>query len=148
MSCLPFTFLPFCSKKCTICNKSHNRKEIKIASKKDNTVNINSFANVTFPTFELLFNNIKQEVYKLLNEENNVSKLDRVIISYKIRIIEDMYRELVSYLYFELRNISDCNIYCFTPFLISNAQERPLCFQISSFTSSRIKTEEEKVRLS
>ena len=27
-------------------------------------------------------------------------------------------------------------------------QERPLCFQISSFTSSRIKTEEEKVRLS
>jgi len=25
-------------------------------------------------------------------------------------------------------------------------QERPLCFQISSFTSSRIKTEEEKVR--
>lgn len=27
-----------------------------------------------------------------------------------------------------------------------NKQERPLCFQISSFTSSRIKTEEEKVR--
>ena len=25
-------------------------------------------------------------------------------------------------------------------------QERPLCFQISSFTSSRLKTEEEKVR--
>ena len=25
-------------------------------------------------------------------------------------------------------------------------QERPLCFQISSFTSSRIKTEEEKIR--
>ena len=114
MSCLPLTFLPFtCSKKCTICNKSHNRKEIKIASKKDNTVNINSFANVTFPTFELLFNNIKQEVYKLLNEENNVSKLDRVIISYKFNFVKDMYNEVVSYLYFELRNISDCNIYCF-----------------------------------
>ena len=113
MSCLPLTFLPFtCSKKCTICNKSHNRKEIKIASKKDNTVNINSFANVTFPTFELLFNNIKQEVYKLLNEENNVLKIDRQVISYKINI-EDMYNEVVSYLYFELRNISDCNIYCF-----------------------------------
>ena len=27
-------------------------------------------------------------------------------------------------------------------------QERPLCFQISSFTSSRIKPEEEKVRQS
>ena len=113
MSCLPFTFLPFCSKKCTICNKSHNRKEIKIASKKDNTVNINSFANVTFPTFELLFNNIKQEVYKLLNEENNIPKIDRQVISDKIKIIEDMYNEVVSYLYFELRNISDCNIYCF-----------------------------------
>jgi hypothetical protein len=24
-----------------------------------------------------------------------------------------MYNEVVSYLYFELRNISDCNIYCF-----------------------------------
>jgi hypothetical protein len=113
MSCLPFTFLPFCSNNCAVCNKSHNRKERKIASKKDNTVIINSFANVTFPTFELLFNNIKQEVYKLLNEENNIQKLDRVIISYKIKIIEDMYKELVSYLNFELRNISDCNIYCF-----------------------------------
>ena len=113
MSCLPFTFLPFCSKNCAVCDKSHNRKEIKIASKKDNTVNINSFANITMFTFELLFNNIKQEVYKLLNEENNVSKLDRVIISYKINIVKDMYNEVVSYLYFELRNISDCNIYCF-----------------------------------
>ena len=113
MSCLPFTFLPFCSNNCTICNKSHKRKEIKIASKKDNTVNINSFANVTFPTFELLFNNIKQEVYKLLNEENNVSKIDHVIISYKFNFVKDMYNEVVSYLYFELRNISDCNIYCF-----------------------------------
>lgn len=112
MSCLPFTFLPFCSKNCAVCNKSHNKKEIKMASRKDNTVNINSFANVTFPTFELLFNNIKQEVYKLLNEENNVSKLDRVIISYKFNIVKDMYNEVVSYLYFELRNISDCNIYC------------------------------------
>ena len=64
-------------------------------------------------TFELLFNNVKQEVYKLLNEENNIPKLDRVIISYKFRIIEDMYRELVSYLNFELTNISNCNIYCF-----------------------------------
>ena len=63
-------------------------------------------------TFELLFNNIKQEVYKLLNEENNVLKIDRQVISYKINI-EDMYKELVSYLNFELRNISDCNIYCF-----------------------------------
>ena len=106
------SFLPFCSKKCTICNKSHNKKEIKIASKKDNTVNINSFANITMFTFELLFNNIKQEVYKLLNEENNVLKIDRQVISYKINI-EDMYNEVVSYLYFELRNISDCNIYCF-----------------------------------
>ena len=113
MYCLPFTFLPFCSKKCTVCNKSHNRKERKLASKKDNTINIKSFANITMFTFELLFNNIKQEVYKLLNEENNVSKLDRVIISYKIRIIEDMYNEVVSYLYFELTNISNCNIYCF-----------------------------------
>ena len=113
MSCLPFTFLPFCSKNCAVCDKSHNRKEIKIASKKDNTVNINSFANITMFTFELLFNNIKQEVYKLLNEENNIPKLDRVIISYKINIVKDMYNELVSYLYFELRNISDCNIYCF-----------------------------------
>ena len=113
MYCLPFTFLPFCSKKCTVCNKSHNRKERKLASKKDNTINIKSFANITMFTFELLFNNIKQEVYKLLNEENNVSKLDRVIISYKINIVKDMYNEVVSYLYFELRNISDCNIYCF-----------------------------------
>ena len=113
MSCLPFTFLPFCSKNCAVCDKSHNRKEIKIASKKDNTVNINSFANITMFTFELLFNNIKQEVYKLLNEENNIPKLDRVIISYKINIVKDMYNELVSYLYFELRNISVCNIYCF-----------------------------------
>ena len=108
MSCLPF-----CSKKCTVCNKSHNKKEIKIASKKDNTINIKSFANITMFTFELLFNNVKQEVYKLLNEENNIPKLDRVIISYKFRIIEDMYRELVSYLNFELTNISNCNIYCF-----------------------------------
>ena len=106
------SFLPFCSKKCTICNKSHNKKERKLASKKDNTVNINSFANITMFTFELLFNNIKQEVYKLLNEENNVLKIDRQVISYKINI-EDMYNEVVSYLYFELRNISDCNIYCF-----------------------------------
>ena len=113
MSCLPLTFLPFTSKKCAVCNKSHNKKEIKIASKKDNTVNINSFTNVTFPIFELLFNNIKQEVYRLLNEENNVSKLDRVIISYKFNYVKDMYNEVVSYLYFELRNISDCNIYCF-----------------------------------
>ena len=113
MYCLPFTFLPFCSNNCTVCNKSHNRKERKLASKKDNTINIKSFANITMFTFELLFNNIKQEVYKLLNEENNVSKLDRVIISYKIRIIEDMYNEVVSYLYFELTNISNCNIYCF-----------------------------------
>lgn len=89
------------------------QKEIKIASKKDNTVNINSFTNVTFPIFELLFNNIKQEVYRLLNEENNVSKLDRVIISYKFNNVKDMYNEVVSYLYFELSNISDCDIYCF-----------------------------------
>lgn len=108
MSCLPFY-----SKKCAVCNKSHNKKEIKIASKKDNTVNINSFTNVTFPIFELLFNNIKQEVYRLLNEENNVSKLDRVIISYKFNNVKDMYNEVVSYLYFELSNISDCDIYCF-----------------------------------
>jgi hypothetical protein len=114
MSCLPFTCSPFtCLNKCAVCNKSHNKKEIKIASKKDNTVNINSFTNVTFPIFELLFNNIKQEVYRLLNEENNVSKLDRVIISYKFNNVKDMYNEVVSYLYFELRNISDCNIYCF-----------------------------------
>jgi len=114
MSCLPFTFLPFCSKKCAICDKSHNRKERKIASRKDNTINIKSFANITMFTFELLFNNVKQEVYKLLNEKNNISKIDRVVISYKIKIIEDMYKELVSYLNFELTNISNCNIYCFT----------------------------------
>ena len=65
-------------------------------------------------TFELLFNNINQEVYKLLNEENNIPKLDRVIISYKFNFVKDMYNEVVSYLYFELTNISNCNIYCFT----------------------------------
>jgi len=107
------SFLPFCSKNCAICNKSHNRKERKLASKKDNTINIKSFTNVTMFTFELLFNNVKQEVYKLLYEENNIPKLDRVVISYKIKIIEDMYKELVSYLNFELTNISNCNIYCF-----------------------------------
>ena len=64
-------------------------------------------------TFELLFNNINQEVYKLLNEENNIPKIDRQVISDKIKIIEDMYKELVSYLNFELTNISNCNIYCF-----------------------------------
>ena len=113
MSCLPFTFLPFCSNNCAVCNKSHNKKERKLASKKDNTVNINSFANITMFTFELLFNNINQEVYKLLNEENNIPKIDRQVISDKIKIIEDMYKELVSYLNFELTNISNCNIYCF-----------------------------------
>ena len=45
--------------------------------------------------------------------ENNIPKIDRQVISDKIKIIEDMYKELVSYLNFELTNISDCNIYCF-----------------------------------
>jgi len=40
---------------------------------------------------------------------------------------------------------SSINIMKLTQSWIEN-QERPLCFQISSFTSSRIKTEEEKVR--
>jgi len=40
---------------------------------------------------------------------------------------------------------SSINIMKLTSCWIEN-QERPLCFQISSFTSSRIKTEEEKVR--
>lgn len=113
MSCFPFTCLPFtCSKNCVICNKSHNKKERKLALIKDNTINIKSFANVTMPTFKLLYENTKQEVINILNEENNISKLNRVIISYKIVILKDMYNELVSYLNFELTNISNCNIYC------------------------------------
>lgn len=73
MSCLPFTCLPFtCSKNCVICNKSHNKKERKLASIKDNTINIMSFTIVTMPTFKLLYENTKQEVINILNEENNI----------------------------------------------------------------------------
>ena len=71
--------------------------------------------------------------------------MDNNELQEKIKILEQELNETKKIVFRTRDANSSINIMKLTSCWIDK-QERPLCFQISSFTSSRIKTEEEKIR--